>query len=38
MKRVKMPREQDRRVFGASANKTKVINTGKVHMRGGIRL
>ena len=29
---------QDRRVFHATAGRTRSINTGSFHMRGGIRL
>lgn len=38
MKRMKVPRRLDRKIFRRSASRTKALNTGKVHMRGGIRL
>lgn len=38
MMRVRVKPRSDRRKFHATANRTRVINTGKIHMRGGIRL
>lgn len=38
MKRTRVRRRKDKRVFKQTAQKTKVINTGNVTMRGGIRL
>lgn len=38
MKRYSVNPSTDRRVFHQTANRTRVINTGAYHMRGGIRL
>lgn len=38
MKRTRVKKRKDKRIFKQTAQKTKVINTGNVVMRGGIRL
>lgn len=38
MKRSKVPKKKDKRIFAQTAGKTKILNTGKIKMRGGIRL
>lgn len=38
MKRSKVPRRKDKRIFSRTANKTKSINLAGMTMRGGRRL
>lgn len=38
MKRKKMPRTIDQKVFKATAKKTKAVNVSPIVKRGGIRL
>lgn len=38
MKRYSVSPRRDRRRFRRTALKTKQLNTGRLHMRGGIRL
>lgn len=35
--RRKAPKRIDKKIFRNTANKTKAVNLGKIHYRGGIR-
>lgn len=38
MKRVKMSRRKDSKIFALTANRVKSINLGRMFARGGVRL